>query len=73
MKFNAINSCIDQLRKMLEDSNSELSSEQQRKLKQGVKELKQLKRAEIISFREVQAIVSRIAADVVEILNSHDN
>jgi hypothetical protein len=49
----SIDSCIDQLRKMLEDSNNELSSGQQSKLEKGVKDLKRLKRATKLTYLQV--------------------
>lgn len=69
-KKSTIDSCIDHLRKVLEDSNNELSSEQQRKLKKGIRELKQLKRATKLTHLQVSAVVSEIASVAFEILTS---
>ena len=67
---SSIDSCIDQLRKVLEDSNNELSSEQQSKLKKGVRKLKRLKRATKLTHSQVSAVVSEIAKVAFEILTS---
>ena len=64
----AIDSCIDSLTLMLVDSNNELSSEQQRKLRKGVRDLKRLKRASRLTHRQVIAVVDEIARAVFEIL-----
>jgi hypothetical protein len=69
-KKSTIDSCIDHLRKVLEDSNNELSSEQQRKLKKGIRELKRLKRAKKLTHLQVSAVVSEIAKVTFEILMS---
>jgi mevalonate kinase len=69
-KKSTIDSCIDQLGKVLEDSNNELSSEQQRKLKKGIRELKRLKRATKLTHLQVSAVVSEIAKVAFEILTS---
>ena len=69
-KKSTIDSCIDHLREMLEDSNNELSSEQQRKLKKGITELKRLKRATKLTHSQVSAVVSQIATVAFEILMS---
>lgn len=66
----SIDSCIDLLRKMLEDSNNELSSEQQSKLKKGVKDLKRLKRATKLTHAQVTAVVKEIAEAAYEILTT---
>jgi len=55
---------------VLEDSNNELSSEQQRKLKKGIRELKRLKRATKLTHLQVSAVVSEIAKVAFEILTS---
>lgn len=65
----SIDSCIDLLRKMLEDSNNELSSGQQSKLEKGVKDLKRLKRATKLTYLQVSAVVSEIAEAAYEILS----
>jgi hypothetical protein len=69
-KKSTIDSCIDHLRKVLEDSNNELSSEQQRKLKKGITELKRLKRATKLTHSQVSAVVSEIVNVTFEILMS---
>jgi len=69
-KKSTIDSCIDQLRKVLEDSNNELSSEQQSKLKKGIRELKRLKSATKLTHSQVSAVVSEIAKVAFEILMS---
>jgi len=69
-KKSTIDSCIDHLRMVLEDSNNELSSEQQRKLKTGIRELKRLKRATRLTHSQVSAVVSEIAKVTFEILMS---
>jgi hypothetical protein len=65
-----IDSCIDLLRKMLGDSNNELSSEQQSKLKKGIRDLKRLSRATKLTHMQVFAVVSQIAEAAFEILRS---
>ena len=69
-KKSSIDSCIDQLRKVLEDSNNELSSEQQSKLKKGIRELKRLKRPTRLTHSQVNAVVGDIAKVTFEILMS---
>jgi DNA-binding transcriptional regulator GbsR (MarR family) len=69
-KKSSIDSSIDLLRKMLEDSNNELSSEQQSKLEKGIKELKRLKRATKLTYSQVSAVVGEIAKAAFEILTS---
>lgn len=66
----SIDSGIDLLRKMLEDSNNELTSEQQSKLKKGIRDLKRLKRATSLTYSQVSAVVSEIAKVAFEILTS---
>ena len=63
-------SSIDLLRKMLGDPNNELSSEQQSKLKKGIRDLKRLQRATNLTHQQVFAVVSKIAETVYEILKS---
>ena len=65
-----IDSGIDHLREMLEDPNNELSSEQQRKLKKGIRELKRLKRAEKLTYSQVYKVVSEIAEAALDVLKS---
>ena len=65
-----IDSCIDLLRKMLGDPNNELSSEQQSKLKKGIRDLKRLQRATNLTHMEVFAVVQEIANVAFEILMS---
>lgn len=63
-----IDSCIDLLKKMLGDPNNELSSEQQRKLKNGIRELKRLQRTTKLTHAQVFAVVSEIAEAASELL-----
>jgi hypothetical protein len=65
-----IDSCIDLLRKMLGDPNNELSSEQQSKLKKGIRNLKRLQRATKLTHKQVFRVVSQIAEAAFEILKS---
>jgi hypothetical protein len=65
-----IDSCIDLLRKMLGDPNNELSSEQQSKLKKGIRDLKRLQRATRLTQKQVFRVVSQIAEAAFEILES---
>ena len=65
-----IDSCIDLLRKMLGDHNNELTSEQQSKLKKGIRDLKRLQRATKLTHSEVFAVVKEIADVAFEILMS---
>lgn len=72
-KKSAIDSSIDYLRKVLEDSNNELSSEQRRKLKKGITELKRLKRATKLTHSQVSAVVSEIVNVTFEIVTSESS
>jgi len=72
-KKSSIDSSIDLLRKTLEDSNNELSSEQQSKLEKGIRELKRLKRATRLTHSQVSAVVSEIAKVAFEILTSESS
>ena len=65
-----IDSGIDLLRKMLEDPNNELSSEQQSKLQKGIRDLKRLKRAKRLTYSQVYKVVSEIAKAALEVLKS---
>lgn len=65
-----IDSGIDLLRKMLEEPNNELSSEQRSKLKKGIRDLKRLKRASKLTYAEVHKVVGEIAKAAFEILIS---
>lgn len=67
-KKRYIDSSIDQLRKMLGDPNNELSSEQQSKLKKGIRDLKRLQKATRLTHQQVFVVVSKIAETVYEIL-----
>ena len=69
-KERAIDSGIDLLKKMLEDQNSELSPEQQSKLKKGIRDLKRLKRATKLTYLATYKVVSKIAEAALEILQS---
>lgn len=70
MRLKQIDTCIDQLRKILGDTNNELTSKQRSKLKKGIDDLKRLQRETKLTQKEVFAVVSRIARDVFEILKS---
>jgi hypothetical protein len=70
MQSKQIDSCIDQLRKILGDANNELMSKQRSKLKKDIHDLKRLQRETKLTQKEVFAVVSRIAKDVFEILKS---
>ena len=65
-----IDSSIEQLRKMLGDPNNELSSEQQSKLKKGIRDLKRLQREKSLTHQQVFVVVSKIVEAVYEILKS---
>jgi ABC-type transporter Mla subunit MlaD len=65
-----IGSCIDQLRKMLGDTNNELSSEQRSNLKKGVQNLKKLQKAKDLTHEDLFNVVSEIAQTALEILES---
>ena len=70
MRLKQIDTCIDQLRKILGDTNNELTSKQRSKLKKGIDDLKRLQRETKLTQKEVFAVVSRIAREVFEILKS---
>ena len=70
MRSKQIDTCIDQLRKILGDTNNELTSKQRSKLKKGIDDLKRLQRETKLTQKEVFAVVSRIAREVFEILKS---
>jgi len=70
MRSKQIDTCIDQLRKILGDTNNELTSKQRSKLKKGIDDLKRLQRETKLTQKEVFAVVSRIAKEVFEILMS---
>jgi len=70
MRSKQIDTCIDQLRKILGDTNNELTSKQRSKLKRGIDDLKRLQRETKLTQKEVFAVVSRIAKDVFELLKS---
>ena len=70
MRSKQIDTCIDQLRKILGDTNNELTSKQRSKLKKGIDNLKRLQRETKLTQKEVFAVVSRIAKDVFELLKS---
>jgi hypothetical protein len=70
MRLKQIDTCIDQLRKILGDTNNELTSKQRSKLKKGIDDLKRLQRETKLTQKEVFAVVSRIAKDVFELLKS---
>jgi hypothetical protein len=70
MRSKQIDTCIDQLRKILGDTNNELTSKQRSKLKKGIDDLKRLHRETKLTQNEVFAVVSRIAKEVFEILQS---
>ena len=70
MRSKQIDTCIDQLRKILGDANNELTSKQRSKLKKGIDDLKRLQRETKLTQKEVFAVVCRIAKEVFEILKS---
>jgi len=70
MRLKLIDTCIDQLRKILGDTNNELTSKQRSKLKRGIDDLKRLQRETKLTPKEVFAVVSRVAKEVFEILKS---
>jgi hypothetical protein len=70
MRSKQIDTCIDQLRKILGDTNNELTSKQRSKLKRGIDDLKRLQRETKLTQKEVFAVVSRVAKEVFEILKS---
>lgn len=65
-----IDTGIDRLRDMLGDPNNELSSEQQSKLKKGIRDLKRLQREKRLTHQQVFVVVNEIAQTVYEILKS---
>lgn len=65
-----IDSCIDDIKTMLRDPNSDLTSEQQQLLKNGIRDLKRLQKAKTLTHEEAFQVVSRIAKVVYEIANN---
>ena len=65
-----VDSCINVLKKMLGDTNNELSSEQQSKLKKGIRDLKRLQRATNFTHKQAVIVVDEIAKAAFEILAS---
>ena len=65
-----IDSCIDLLKAMLGDHNSELLPEQRSKLKKGIRDLKRLQGATKLTHQQVFAVVNEIAQVALEILKS---
>ena len=69
-KRKTIDSCIDALKKIQDDPNNELSSEQRSRLKKDIRDLKKLKRATNLTYTQVFVVVSTISEHAIEILNS---
>lgn len=65
-----IDSCMDQLKKMLGEANNELSSKQRSKLEKYGRDLKQLRRAKRFTHRQLSDVVEQIAAVVVEMIDT---
>ena len=65
-----IESCIEELKKMLGDSNNELTSGQRAELTSNIRELKQLKKATKLTHQEVYFVVARIAKTAFEVIES---
>jgi hypothetical protein len=56
-----IESCIEELKKMLGDANNELTSGQREELTACIRELKRLQKATKLGDHEIYTVVSRIA------------
>jgi hypothetical protein len=65
-----IDSSIALLKQMLGDPNNELTSEQQSKLKKGIRDLKRMLRAKNLTHKQVFVVVGEIAEAALEILKS---
>lgn len=65
-----IDSCIDQLKKMLGDANNELSSKQRSKLEKCGRDLKRLRHAKRFTRRQLSDVVKRIAEVMVEMIDT---
>ena len=56
-----IQSCIEELKRMLGDANNELTSGQREELTACIRELKRLHKAKRLTHKEVYSVVARIA------------
>jgi hypothetical protein len=65
-----IESCIEELKKMLGDENNELSSGQREELMAGIRELKRLQKATRLTHQEVYMVVARIALAAYEVVDT---
>ena len=65
--------CSAYFNKFLGDPNNELSSEQQSKLKKGVRSLKKLRRATNLSHQQVFVVVSEIAEVAFEMIKTRSS
>jgi DNA replication initiation complex subunit (GINS family) len=63
-----IESCIEELKKMLGDANNELTSGQREELTDCIRELKRLQRATRLTHQEVYLVVARIAQAAHQLL-----
>lgn len=65
-----IESCIEEVKKMLGDANNELTSGQREELKSGIRELKRLQRATKLTYRDVYLVVAHISKAAYEVVDA---
>ena len=65
-----IDSCIELIKSMLADTNNELTSGQRSELKQGIRDLKRLRKATKLTHQETFLVVSRIAEAVLKVVGT---
>lgn len=65
-----IDSCIELIKSMLADTNNELTSGQRSKLKEGICDLKRLRKATKLTHQETFLVISNIAEAVFEVVST---
>jgi hypothetical protein len=65
-----IESCIEELKKMLGDANNELTSGQRAELMAGIRNLKRLQKATKLTSREIYVVVDCIAKAAYQVVES---
>jgi hypothetical protein len=65
-----IESCIDELKKMLGDANNELTSGQRAELMAGIRNLKRLQKATKLTYQEIYVVVDYIAKAAYQVVES---
>jgi hypothetical protein len=65
-----VDCCIELLKAMLSDTNNDLTPEQRSKLEKGVRDLKRLQRAKLLTRKEIEPVVNSIAEAAYEVVSS---